>query len=65
MGYNGYTDKKKASNEKYLAKFVKPTIRMTEEEKRIIEQAAMSTGKSFNRFMIDCAVEKAGYNDKI
>lgn len=59
MGYNGYTEKRKASNERYLAKFVKPTIRMTEEEKKIIEKAAISAGKSFNRYMIDCALEKA------
>lgn len=58
MGYNGYTEKKKATNEKYLAKLIKPTIRMTAEEKRIIEQGAIDAGKSFNRFMIDCALEK-------
>jgi uncharacterized protein (DUF1778 family) len=57
MGYNGYTEKKKASNEKYLAKLVKPTIRMTAEERKIIEQGAREAGKSFNRFMIDCALE--------
>ena len=57
MGYNGYTDKKKASNEKYLANFVKPTIRMTEEEKKIIMQGAREAGKSFNRFMVDCAIQ--------
>lgn len=57
MGYNGYTEKKKASNERYLAKLVKPTIRMTEEEKQIIEQGAIKAGKSFNRFMIDCALQ--------
>ena len=59
MGYNGYTEKRKASNEKYLAKFEKPTIRMTPEEKKIIEQGAISSGKSFTRFMVDCALEKA------
>lgn len=59
MAYAGYNESKKKCNEKYLAKFVKPTIRMTEEEKKIIEQAALKEGKSFNRFMIDCAVERA------
>lgn len=58
MGYNGYTEKKKASNEKYLAKFVKPTIRMTEDEKREIEEGAEAAGKSFNRYVVDCALEK-------
>lgn len=56
MGYNGYTDKKKASNNKYLAKFLKPTIRMTREEKTEIEKRAEAAGKSFNRYMIDCAL---------
>lgn len=60
MAYAGYNESKKRCNEKYLSKFVKPTIRMTEEEKQIIEQAAIKEGKSFNRFMIDCAVERAG-----
>jgi uncharacterized protein (DUF1778 family) len=57
LGYNGYTEKRKASNEKYLANFVKPTIRMTEEEKRTISRGAREAGKSFNRFMIDCAIQ--------
>lgn len=58
MAYVGYNESKKKCNERYLAKFVKPTIRMTAEEKRAIEQAAIKAGKSFNRFMIDCALEK-------
>ncbi len=49
----------KKYNEKYQAKFEKPTIRMTPEEKKIIEQAASRSGKSFNRFMVDCALEAA------
>lgn len=59
MGYNGYTEAKKKSNERYLKKLVKPTVRMTPEEKEVIEQAAISCGKSFNRYMIDCALDKA------
>ena len=47
----------KKYNEKYLAKFVKPTIRMTEEEKSIIDQGANIAGKSFTRFMVDCALK--------
>ena len=62
LGYNGYTEKRKASNEKYLANFVKPTIRMTEEEKRTISRGAREAGKSFNRFMVDCALEIAERN---
>lgn len=56
MGYNGYTEKKKASNERYLAKLVKPTIRMTEEEKKAIEVRAAEAGKSFTRYVVDCAL---------
>ena len=59
MAYAGYNEAKKKCNERYLANFVKPTIRMTEEEKKIIEQAAVKAGKSFNRYMIDCAIEQA------
>lgn len=59
MGYNGYTEKRKASNEKYLKNFVKPTIRMTPEEKQIIDRAAEKSGKSFTRYMVDCALEAA------
>ena len=59
MGYNGYTEKRKASNERYLAKLVKPTVRMTPEEKEIIENAAAKAGKSFTRFMVDCALEES------
>ena len=33
MAYVGYNESKKKCNEKYLAKFARPTIRMTEEEK--------------------------------
>ena len=59
MSYNGYNESKKRCNERYLAKFVKPTIRMTEEEKKIIENAAAKAGKSFNRYIIDSALENA------
>ena len=64
MSYNGYTEKKKITNERYLAKFEKPTIRMTQEEKEIIVNAAQRYGKSFNRFIVDCALEKAKEDSK-
>ena len=44
MAYVGYNESKKKCNEKYLAKFARPTIRMTEEEKKIIEKAAIYKG---------------------
>ena len=65
MAYVGYNESKKKCNEKYLAKFARPTIRMTEEEKKIIEKAAINAGKSFNRYMIDCALEKAQKKERL
>ena len=56
MGYNGYTEKRKASNEKYLAKFEKITFRVTPEEKKIIEENARNAGKSVNQFLKDLAL---------
>lgn len=53
MGYNGYTEKKKASNEKYLSKFSEIRIRTTPEEKKIIEDKAKKAGKSVNQFIKD------------
>ena len=59
MGYNGYTEKKKVSNQKYAEKFERPHLRMTAEEKILIEKAAAKIGQSFNRFVVDSALEKA------
>lgn len=56
MGYNGYTEKRKASNEKYLAKFAEIRIRITPEEKKIIEEKAKQAGKSVNQFLKDLAL---------
>ena len=41
----------------YQSKFEKPTIRMTKEEKELISQGAVLSGKSFTRFMVDCALK--------
>lgn len=56
MGYNGYTEKKKASNERYLAKLAEIRIRMTPEEKTRIEQKASAAGKSVNQYLKDLAL---------
>ena len=53
MGYNGYTEKKKASNERYLAKFDEIRLRTTPEEKKAIEKKAKAAGKSVNRYILD------------
>lgn len=53
-----YTEKKAITNKRYNDKFEKPTIRMTAEEKQEISRRAQEAGKSFNRYMIDCALGK-------
>ena len=53
MGYNGYTAKKKASNERYLAKFSEIRLRTTPEEKKAIEDKAAAAGKSVNKYIKD------------
>ena len=59
MGYNGYTEKKKLSNKKYEEKFKRPHLRLTKSEKELIEKAAANSGKSFNAFVVEAALEKA------
>lgn len=56
MGYNGYTDKRKASNKKYLSKFINVTFRVTPEEKKKIEERAQKEGKSVNQFIKDAVL---------
>lgn len=56
MGYNGYTEKRKAANERYLAKFAEIRIRITPEEKKIIEDKAKEAGKSVNQYLKDLAL---------
>lgn len=51
MGYNGYTEKKKASNKKYLDKLTRLYIWLTPEEKRIIEKEAADAGISINQLV--------------
>ena len=58
MGYNGYTEKKKASNERYLAKFDRILFRVLPEEKKQIEAYAREAGKSVNQYLKDLALKK-------
>jgi hypothetical protein len=51
MGYNGYTEKKKASNKKYLDKLTRLYIWLTPEEKRIIEKEAADAGISITQLV--------------
>ena len=59
-----YNETKKACNDRYLAKFEKIWIRVTPEEKKIIEQNAKNAinpdpkkiGKSVNQYLRDLAL---------
>ena len=53
MGYNGYTEKKKASNKRYLDKMARIPVIVTPEQKKIIEEKAANAGKSVNQFIKD------------
>ena len=54
MGYNGYTEKKKASNKKYMDSIKRISVWVTPEEKEIIEEKAKKAGKkSINQFIKD------------
>ena len=56
MGYNGYTDKKKESNKKYMDKMARLSIWVTPEEKEAIEDKAKQSGKSINQYVKDCSL---------
>lgn len=43
-------------NNRYLAKFVNITFRVTPEEKKLIEQKAAAEGKSVNQYLKDKAL---------
>ena len=63
------SEKKKKSNEKYLAKFVNVTFRVTPEEKRELDKRAAAEGKSMNQYIKDKAlgekVEHSGYVSRV
>ena len=51
MGYNGYTEKKKLSNRKYLQKFKRVTLCFTPQEKEIIEYRAQKEGQTITKYI--------------
>lgn len=53
MGYNGYTEKKKVSNKKYMDSLKRISVWCTPEEKKIIEEKAKAAGKSVNQYIKD------------
>ena len=60
MGYNGYTEKKKETNKRYLENnnIVRMSLVLPEEEKIKITEAAKRSGQSINRFIMDAVKEK-------
>ena len=60
MGYNGYTEKKKISNQKYMEKIKKVSVWVTPEEKTIIEQKAQKENKSINQYIKDLIFNDEG-----
>lgn len=57
MGYNGYTEKKKESNKKYMDKLARISLWLTPEEKAAIEKKAAAEGKSLNQYVKDRSLE--------
>lgn len=56
MGYNGYTEKKKESNKRYLDTRARVVLWLDPEEKQEIERKAQQAGKSVNQFLKDLAL---------
>lgn len=53
MGYNGYSESRKAANRAYMDKQARVTIWMKPEEKKDIEERAKAAGKSVNQYIKD------------
>lgn len=51
--YNGYTEIQKRAYKKYMNDRAVFTVRMTKEEKRILEEKAKAEGKSINQYILD------------
>ena len=58
MAYNGYTEKKKESNKRYMDKLTRCTLWLLPEEKKEIERGAREAGKSVNQYLKDLALKK-------
>lgn len=60
MGYNGYTEKKKASNARYIENnnLVQLKIVIPEQEKKDIVTASFNAGISTTQFIRDAIKEK-------
>nr|DAO53792.1 MAG TPA: NikA, BACTERIAL CONJUGATION, RELAXASE, DNA [Caudoviricetes sp.] len=51
--YNGYTETQARAYKKYMNDRAVVTVRMTKEEKRILEEKAKAEGKSINQYILD------------
>ena len=58
MGYNGYTEKKKITNKRYLDKLESFIVRISPDGKKELERAAAEEGKSRNAFILEAITEK-------
>ena len=58
MGYNGYTEKKKITNKRYLDKLESFLVRISPEGKKELEQAAAHAEKSRNAYVLEAIREK-------
>lgn len=58
MGYNGYTEKKKITNKRYLDKLESFIVRISPEGKRELEEAARIAGLSRNAYILEAITEK-------
>jgi len=56
VGYNGYTEKKKASNKAYMDTRARIVMWVDPEEKKQIETRAKESGKSVNQYLKDLAL---------
>ena len=53
MPYEGYTEKRKASNKRYMDKLTRITLWLKPEEKKIIEDQAATAGKKTSEYIKD------------
>lgn len=51
--YNGYNETQAKAYKKYMDKKAVVTVRMTKEEKEVLNQKAAAEGKSINQYILD------------
>lgn len=53
MPYEGYTEKRKASNKRYMDKLTRITLWLKPDEKKFIEDQAAAAGKKTSEYIKD------------